>query len=291
MQKIYKHKVVRDLAWCFYSENLLSHPLCVQKEFFSPDLIALDAHLECLDKEPKPLLDFLASKNTHRLGHYFEALVYYWLTVSKRFEILTSNHPLRSTKGITKGEVDLIVQVTSTAKIEHWELAVKFYLAFPADKEPLFIGPNANDYLHLKLQKLLEHQCTILETEEGAQLLSDLNIQEIEARLLVKGVLYYHPKLTYQESSLVNSLHNKGWWVYAHEAESFLQDDCEYTLLHKKDWLSTISQTENLLSKSDCLALLDSELLDSRRSLYLACFKNGVVHSMGFVVHDNWPKL
>ncbi len=74
MKQKYKHKIVKDLAWCITSENLLNHPLCVQKEFFESDKIALETHLEDLDKSPKPLVDFLASKNTHRLGHYFEAL-------------------------------------------------------------------------------------------------------------------------------------------------------------------------------------------------------------------------
>lgn len=291
MKQKYKHKVVRDLAWCITSENLLSHSLCVQKEFLESDKIALKTHLEDLDKSPKPLLDFLASKNTHRLGHYFEALVYYWLSVSKRFEILTSNHPLRNTKGITKGEVDLIVKDTKTAKIEHWELAVKFYLALPTENETLFIGPNANDFLHLKLKKLVEHQCEILKMEGGIQLLTDLNIQEANPRLFVKGALYYHPKMDSSNSATINPEHNKGWWIYYKEAQEFLQDDCQFLLLHKKDWLSSVSQNEKLLSKSDCLALLKSELKDSPRSLYLACFKNGELQSTGFVVHNNWPKL
>jgi hypothetical protein len=291
MLKIYKHKIVRDLAWCITSENLLNHPLCVQKEFFEFDLNTFQDHLNSLDKDPSPLVDFLASKNTHRLGHYFEALVYYWLTISERFEILISNYPLRNTKGITKGEVDLIVQDTRTTKIEHWELAVKFYLAFPDKEETLFIGPNANDYLHLKLTKLVAHQCEILKTEEGVQLLTDLNIKDVEARLFVKGALYYHPKKKYSVSPTINPTHNKGWWIYYNEAQEFLKEDCEFLLLHKKDWLSSVSQKENLLSKSDCLELVETELKDSPRSLYIACFKNGELQSTGFVVHDNWPKI
>jgi len=291
MWKRYKHKTVRDLAWCLYSENLLSHPLCLQKDCLISDFDAFEKHLDSLDQDPKSLMDFLESKNTYRLGHYFEALVFYWLYECNRFTVLATNQALRTTKGITKGEVDVIVKDNLSAKIEHWELAVKFYLAFPGEKEPLFIGPNANDYLHLKLKKLVEHQCAILKTKEGIQLLADLNIDEVEACLFVKGALYYHPKLKYQKSVFVNRLHNKGWWIYNKEAEAFLKDDCQFVVLHKKDWLSTVSQNENLLSKSDCLERLDSELLDSPRSLYLACFKNGDLQSTGFIVHNNWPKL
>ena len=291
MKQKYNHKVVRDLAWCISSENLLSHSLCVQKEFLESDKKTLEAHLEDLDKSPKPLLDFLATKNTHRLGHYFEALVYYWLSVSERFEIITSNQPLRTSKGITIGEVDVIVQNLGTNKTEHWELAVKFYLALPRENETLFIGPNANDYLHLKLQKLVEHQCEILKTEEGIQLLAELNIKEAKPRLFVKGALYYHPKKKYSVSPSINPEHNKGWWIYYNEAQEFLQDDWKFLLLHKKDWLSSVSQNDHLLSKLDCLELIETELKESPRSLYIACFKNGELQSTGFVVHDNWPKL
>jgi len=291
MWEQYKHKTVRDLAWCLYSERIVDNALAIEDSMLEQEYISFERHLIELDKNPKPLIDFLANKNTHRLGHYFEQLVFYWLEVSKRFEILTSNHPLRNTKGITKGEVDLIVRDNRTDTIEHWELAVKFYLAFPGENEPLFIGPNANDYLHLKLKKLVEHQCEILNTEEGIQLLKDLNIQEVKARLFVKGALYYHPKKNYSNSGSINPMHNKGWWIYYKEAQEFLQDDCQFLLLHKKDWLSSVSQNENLLSKSDCLVLLQPELKDSPRSLYLAIYKNEILISMGFVVHDAWPNL
>jgi hypothetical protein len=107
----------------------------------------------------------------------------------------------------------------------------------------------------------------------------------------VKGALYYHPKKKYSVSPAINSLHNKGWWIYYNEAQEFLKEDCEFLLLHKKDWLSSVSQKVNLLSKSDCLELLETELKDSLRSLYIACFKNGELQSTGFVVHDNWPKI
>ena len=291
MWKQYKHKTVRDLAWCLYSERIVDNALAIDDSMLEQDYISFEKHLIELNKNPKPLIDFLANKNTHRLGHYFEQLVFYWLEVSKHFEILTSNHPLRNTKGITKGEVDLIVRDTRTDTIEHWELAVKFYLALPGEKGPLFIGPNANDYLHLKLQKLVEHQCGILKTEEGIQLLKDLNIEAVSARLFVKGALYYHPKMTYSNSPAINPRHNKGWWIYYNEVQEFLKEDSQFLLLHKKDWLSSVSQNENLLSKLDCLERLYSELKDSPRSLYLACFKNGELQSTGFVVHNNWPKL
>ena len=291
MWKQFKHKTVRDLAWCLYSERIVDNALAIDDSMLRDDYLSFEKHLIELDKDPKPLINFLANKNTHRLGHYFEQLVFYWLSVSKRFEILTSNYPLRNTKGVTKGEVDLIVKDKSTQKIEHWELAVKFYLAFPRENETLFIGPNANDYLHLKLQKLVEHQCTILKTEEGVQLLADLNIKEANPRLFVKGALYYHPKKKYSVSPSINPEHNKGWWIYHNEAQEFLQDDWKFLLLHKKDWLSSVSQNDNLLSKLDCLELIETELKESPRSLYIACFKNGELQSTGFVVHDNWPKL
>ena len=131
---------------------------------------------------------FLETKNIKRLGHYFEQLIFFWLQHSERFTILAKNKPLRSDKKNTLGEVDLIVQDQNTLNFEHWELAVKFYLAHSQNGLTNYIGPNANDYFHLKLEKLKEHQCKILESDEGKKLLSELEISNIQPKLLIKGI-------------------------------------------------------------------------------------------------------
>jgi len=210
---------------------------------------------------------------------------------SERFIILVKNKPLRSDKKKTLGEIDLIVQDQDTLNYEHWELAVKYYLAHYQNGVINYIGPNANDYFHLKIEKLKEHQCKILESDEGKKLLSELEISDIKPKLLVKGCLYYHPKQESKSWENINVNHAKSWWVYLKEVENFLSDDHHFALIHKNEWLSKPKTPEKLLSKKACVEQLNESLKRSPRSLYLACYKNSELISQGFVVHNNWPDI
>lgn len=292
MWKHYKHKAVRDLAWCLYSERIVDNTLAKEDSMFKQDYISFEKHLIELDKNPKPLIDFLANKNTHRLGHYFEHLVFYWLTTSSRYKLIENNIPVRTEKGISKGEVDLIVYDKKEGLHEHWELAVKFFLANQnANQEPIYIGPNANDFLHLKLRKLQNYQCKILETPEGKRILKRLNIPAVQTKLFIKGILFYHPKQAFIIPKNIHTQHQQSWWIYIEEAEEFLNDRHQFALIHKDEWLSTPTLPKKLLTKKECLSLLRQELMNSPRSIYLACYKYSELITQGFVVHNTWPKL
>lgn len=292
MWKHYKHKTVRDLAWCLYSEPIVNNAIATEDFMFKQGYISFEKHLIELDKNPKPLIDFLENKNTHRLGHYFEHLVFYWLTVSSRYELIEKNIPVRTTKGISKGEVDLIVYDKKKGIHEHWELAVKFFLAHQnANQRSIYIGPNANDFLHLKLQKLHDHQCKILKTDEGKRVLNHLNIKTVKTKLFIKGILFYHPKQLFIIPKNIHSLHQQSWWIYLREANDFFKEEHQFKLLHKKDWLSTPDVSNETMSKEECCIQMQMEFKSSPRSLYLAIFKSETLISIGFVVHDAWPEI
>lgn len=292
MWKHYKHKTVRDLAWCLYSEPIVNNAIATEDFMFKQDYICFEKHLIELDKNPTPLIDFLENKNTHRLGHYFEHLVFYWLAVSSRYKLIENNIPVRTEKGISKGEVDLIVYDKKEGLHEHWELAVKFFLAYQnATQGSIYIGPNANDFLHLKLQKLQNHQCEILKTPEGKRILNRLNIKTVKTKLFIKGILFYHPKQAFIIPKNIHSLHQQSWWIYLREANDFFKEKHQFRLLHKKHWLSTPNVSNETMSKEECCIQMQEEFKSSPRSLYLAIFKNETLISIGFVVHDAWPEL
>ncbi len=292
MWKKFKHKVVRDLAWSICSSSLLKESLLVDAPLDLTEINALEVHLASLDENPKPLQDYLNANNTHRLGHYFEHLVFYWLKISSRYELIENNIPVRTEKGISKGEVDLIVFDKTQGHHQHWELAVKFFLAHENTKQAsIYIGPNANDFLHLKLQKLENHQCKILETTEGKGVLKRLNVSSIETKLFVKGVLFYRPQQVFKIPDNIHGKHLKSWWVYLREVNDFFKEGHQFRLLHKKQWLSTPDFSNDTMSKEACCKQMQAKLLDSPRSLYVAVYKYGKLLSTGFVVHNNWPNL
>ena len=287
----FEHKIVRDLAWVICSNCLIDDNIAIHESLLHEEYLKFEPQLKQLDTNPTVLFEFLQTKNARRLGHYFEQLIYFWLHHSDRYTIIGKNIPIRSDKKTTLGEVDLIVQDQETLNFEHWELAVKFYLAHSQNGRTNYIGPNANDYFQLKLEKLKEHQCKILESDEGKKLLSELEISDIQPKLLVKGFLYYHPKQESIPWENIHANHAKSWWVYLKEVENFLSDDYRFALIHKNEWLSKPKTPEKLLSKKDCIEQLNEALKKSPRSLYLACYKNSELMSQGFVVHDNWPDI
>lgn len=291
MWENFKHKTVRDLAWAVSSNGLLYDRLAVKQSLLREEYQKFIAQLSRLDKDPKLLLEFMETKNIKRLGHYFEQLIFFWLQHSERFTIIAKNTPLRSNKRNTLGEVDLIVHDQETLNYEHWELAVKFYLANHSEGKTNYIGPNANDYFHLKLKKLKEHQCKILESKEGKGLLAELNISNVKTKLFVKGFLFYHPKQESTPWENIHPDHAQSWWIFLNQAEQFLDEDHLFALVYKNEWLSTPDMPKNLLEKKECLEHLHQELKNSTRSLYLACYKNSELMSQGFVVHNKWPDL
>ena len=291
MSENFKNKAVRDLAWALNSNAMLLGTHVVDQDVLDDEYLKYLPQLLKLDKNPSPLIDYLAKNNTRRLGHYFEQLVFFWLNQSERYTITAKNLPVRTEKKETLGEIDVIVYDRERNIYEHWELAVKFYLAHHSEEKTTFIGPNANDYFHLKLEKLIHQQCKIFETEAGQKILDDYNINGLPSRLFVKGCMYYHPKQKYAANEPLHPDHNQSWWIHLNEANAFLSDDNQYALIHKNEWLSTPSLQDSLMSKKECLDLIHKLLSESPRSLQLARYKNRNLIDQGFVTKDNWPNL
>ena len=85
--RLHRHKVVRDLAWSLASPNLMSRHcegLLEGGRVWLDEGAALVAAsrewLEGLDDDPGPLLAWLRQQHgINRLGHYFSALIEYWI--------------------------------------------------------------------------------------------------------------------------------------------------------------------------------------------------------------------
>ena len=291
MKQNYSHKVVRDLAWCISSPELLNDELAFGNDVISNYFIEFKEKLTELDKNPLELETFLNLNITHRLGQYFEVLICFWIQHSKNFNLLASNIPLVNQEKRTIGEVDLIIFNKTTKRHEHWELAVKFYLAHIKKGKTDFIGPNANDRLQIKLAKLKNSQCKILETPPGKKYLSELNISEIKNKLFVKGLLCYHPKDIKNPWDNISCMHSNSWWLYADETKEFLDDTHDYFILRKKEWLSTPIFPQQRYNKKEFLEIIHQEFNHCKKSLFIVGYKNNILQTRGFVVHSNWPDL
>lgn len=243
----FKHRTVRDLAWVIASPPLVcgdyngvvwwGDEQCTQEyEACLPDLLALD-------ENPQPLLDALAQLKSRALGHRFEALVAYWLTISPNYQLLTRNLQLHHNAG-TLGELDFIVRDVRSDSVIHLEVSVKFYMGLsPLSSQSHWFGSNLNDCLGKKLDHLKQHQTQL------SVLYPELMPQTIDQRCsCVKGRLFYpESDMDAEGPDGINPNHLRGVWgedvtEFTNSSRFALNQDLSQKMMalaiKKPQWLS-----------------------------------------------------
>lgn len=194
---IFHHPVARDLAWMILNPSLITPgkyhcPADFHRHGgFGYDFVVPSspwqvhawhalAPILMQGSEITRALDALQlEKSNRRLGLYFERLMRFWFTHSPQFEIIAKGLAVRQThkisqrsahphktktqhhKTTTLGECDYLIFDKTTQALQHWEVAVKFYLGLSLPTAPesvTWLGPNLKDRLDLKLYHTLNHQ-------------------------------------------------------------------------------------------------------------------------------------
>ena len=139
-----------------------------------------------------------------RLGHLVEKIISNLIQSSTNYEVLYENIQVIKDKK-TLGEIDFIIKNQRNEQIIHLELAYKFYLYDPNISEHAFnnwVGPNRNDSLKEKLEKLKNKQFPLLHHNFTQSILPDVAINEVSQSLcfLVSLFIPYQCKRTYAPS-------------------------------------------------------------------------------------------
>lgn len=117
-----------------------------------------------------------------RLGIYFECLLDFWLRNSSQFEVLAKGKVVRSPEGGTLGEIDWLLRNLAIGGVEHWECAVKFYLADVSAQTLFdFHGPNRKDTFGRKLAHMVQKQLALK--------VADFDVER--SICLIKGRLFF----------------------------------------------------------------------------------------------------
>ncbi|MDH4285221.1 MAG: DUF1853 family protein [Gallionellaceae bacterium] len=295
---------VRDLAWVIGSPCLLEHSYpaynnqVVDDDWCGAQFQASAAWLTALDLSPLPLHDFIAARPTHRLGHYFETLIAFWLGHLPETQLIATNLQVQQQQH-TLGEYDFLFRNANGA-VCHWEAAVKFYLQVePLAEQRAFIGPGTKDRLDLKLDRIFRHQLLLGDTRAGQQALpSGLKLDKRQA--YIKGYLFYHSSsLDRPTAQGISASHLSGWWVrHASEQLPQISAASRWVILPRLRWLAPARVAED--AEVMDYATLDEKLrehfsvrTEALLACELKCTKTGEWHeiSRGFVVCSNWPDL
>lgn len=197
-----------------------------------------------LDQNPQPLLDVLNQLKSRALGHHFEALIGYWLTIiSPNYQMLTHNLQLHH-DGRTLGELDFIVRDLQSDAVIHLEVSVKFYMGLsPQSSQYRWFGPNLKDCLGKKVDHLKQHQTQL------SILYPELIPQTIDQRCCcIKGRLFY-PEQESDRSGPdgINLNHLRGVWgedvagFVRNNGFEIVPSNSQYLAIKKQQWLSEFS--------------------------------------------------
>ncbi len=203
-----------------------------------------------------------------RLGFVYQYVCQQLFQLSGRYSIIKEEIQLHQ-HGRTLGAIDFILKNQETQAIEHWEVAIKFYLLH----NTLWYGPNAQDRLDLKLNKMLKHQLKMSSSKPFYNRFPELEF--ISEHLLMQGRLYTNPFHT-EELSLncldhqLNPSRIKGHWCYKNQMHH-IKD--KLYILDKKDWIT--GKDEN------------SILFEGEVNKFVHCqAENGM---FWFIMNDQWP--
>lgn len=190
-------------------QNIHVHP----PKFWQQQFNKYQARLKQLDStnDYQKLTKFLMNRpSPHRLGFHFEGLMLFWLQDGfalklHPFEIIAHNLQIIQ-NGQTFGELDLIVFNHDTNLVEHWELAVKFYLGYPPFEPTNWIGINSKDNLQRKLDHMATKPFSInsVEVDPDQSLLGNKPL-EIDKRYAVIKGRFFKPD--------TNSVFTKPAWL------------------------------------------------------------------------------
>lgn len=288
---------VRSLAWLLTSPDLLDrHSGVWLHQITSLPILNKDklrAWLFALDAQPTALHEALKIHRFLRLGHYAERLLAFYF--SHEGMLFGHGIQVRNEQLETVGEFDYLLYAEDG--LSHLELATKFYLFYqsasaqhPANVYDC-LGPNLNDTLGAKMQKILLRQLTLSQHEAARKLIPQ---KIVVAKALIKGWLFY--RITDRDQSAIQGIspkHCMGFWWTLEEFEHLA---VPYGLvLERLQWLAPAqAEPDDVLDKPMLLEYLQRHFVgDSTPVLVAIMRRNGALMQefcRGMVVMNDWPK-
>lgn len=243
----FKHDIVRQLAFCIASPPLLqswpqeshTHIDLPDQQFWLKHFQHYLPRLTMLDNNPAPLEQYLHTLRSTRLGIRFESLLGFWLQDSHYHSYQLLGQSIKRMDGKrTLGELDFLVLNQQNNQVEHWEVAIKFYLGehsffTPEGVADSWVGLNRRDTLGRKLLHLCNHQFNV-HAANGFKIDKQCAI--------VKGRLFYpvHQQIT--TPHWIAASHLQGEWGF-YPPGMHSQDF--WRRAQRLEWLSESAQAQH----------------------------------------------
>lgn len=173
------------------------------------------------DQYPENLHHFTNTKRQYKLGLYAEDLIHYYLRFGSPYRVLHHDVQIfREKRSI--GALDFLLQ-SPTGQIEHWEMAVKFYVQHKSSPHMnSWIGPEGKDSLHNKMTKFTEKQIPLSHSVEGRLFLEQQGITTpVQQRIVMMGMLFRPWKDEWTAPAGMSAHQPQGTWI--HRGDFFME--------------------------------------------------------------------
>jgi hypothetical protein len=213
-----------------------------------------------------------------RLGHLVEKIVSVLIKSSTNYNVLYENIQVIEDKK-TIGEIDFIIQNIITMQLIHMELAYKFYLFDPSISSELiqnWIGPNRNDSLIEKIDKLKRKQFPLLYHNCTPHKLKDIVIDEVQQALCLLVSLY----IPYEYKGNFNPVFKSAIKGYYINIETFTRLDNSLKLYHlpsKKEWGMDPSENIDWANFNEVIESINISIQEKQSLLCWQKHKNSCV--------------
>lgn len=283
-----------DLEWALSSPALIEYQLTNTKNALW-EAAAYSEFIHSIDDQTGLGEAFSKTKN-HRLGHYFERLINYYLTHSNKLVNSVRSIPLRNKKR-TLGELDFLYQTSDSKNFTHLEIAVKFYLCLsdPEDTKN-WIGMDPRDNFGAKIDRLFSHQLPIATSTEGKALLDQQGYQIEHSEAFIKGRLFYpwqdfHNNV-FQYPREVNRSHLKGWWMRLADIEQLKEPNQFIYQIEKKFWLAELKGAHGKEQLAEMKPLeLNVPFSLIQPIMVVRANVNSQEIDRGIIIPDQWPNI
>ena len=247
--------------------------------------------LQDLDADGERINSYFQKLGPMPMGRYFEQLFFFAIQHDSEYELLEENRQIFEGK-ITRGELDLILRNQRSGAIEHWEIALKFYLQIQDDAQPKYmLGPSTRDNLGKKLEKLLGAQIPLSQIDEIQK-----DYPGIEPKLMVKGIFFYPWQQSWSLSEGVSTNHLKGAWLSLDALASFNDSSGKWLLRKKPNWIGglQLKDAKTLVSISEIKTLCQEAFTEEKGPQFISRFRlmDGIweEESYFFVCPNEWPE-
>lgn len=206
-------------------------------------------------------------EGNQRLGFYYQWLWQQLIIHHPDFELVAEELQLHEDKR-TLGAIDFLVFNKSMNQLEHWEVAIKFYLAH----QNRWLGPNSADNLDRKINRMVDHQLAMTSHQAYQTQYAETLGQPVCQRLIVQGRLFDHFRYEESGSGLsINPCVNKGLWCFQSQA-----DTLSLRALSKREWLTPPAYVPTTLEMDVSTITVPTQGIDACNRLW-------------FIVPDHWP--